>query len=176
MSDGTIEQAAGRVTFRYERRLRHPIEDVWKAITDPAEIGAWAGTRPEVDLEACGRYVTHHGSGHTVVDRIVRLEPPTLFEHTFWVDVNPSGLVTWELSPTEDGCLLVLTHSLDLDDVRRGASTVAAGDSESVILARNGAGWHHLLDRLEAELDGRTTAWSSEAQQALLGRYAALLV
>jgi len=176
MSDGTIERAAVRVTFRYERRLRHPIEEVWKAITDPAEIGAWAGTRPELDLEPGGRYVTHHGSGHTVVDRIVRVEPPTLFEHTFWVDVNPSGLVTWELSPTEDGCLLVLTHSLDLDDVRRGASTVALGDSESVIVARNGAGWHRLLDLLQARLDGRTTAWSSEMQQALRERYAAKLL
>jgi uncharacterized protein YndB with AHSA1/START domain/DNA/RNA-binding domain of Phe-tRNA-synthetase-like protein len=160
MSDGTIEQADGRVTFRFERRLRHPIDVVWKAITDPAEIEAWFGGRVEIELKPGGHYISHHRGGVRVVDRIVRLEPPTVLEHTFWEHVNPSALVTWELCPIDEGCVLVLTHSIAMDDVRAAAATVALGDDETIILSRNAAGWHHLLDMLEAALDGRSLEWS----------------
>lgn len=166
MSDGTIERSDERVTFRYERRLRHSIEEVWRAITDPTEIECWTGGRPEIELTLGGKYVTYHGSGDRVVDRIVRLEPPTLFEHTFWEQTNPSALVTWELQPIPDGCLLRLTHSL---------SMVARGDSALTIMSRNGAGWHRLLDRLEQTMDGRAVEWSPDQQRALQERYAAIL-
>lgn len=176
MSDGTIEQTDQRVTFRYERRLRHSIDVMWKALTEPAEIEGWTGSRPEIDLQPGGQYVTHHRGGHRVVDRIVRLDPPRLFEHTFWEQVNPSAVVTWELSPIDaGGCLLVLTHSLSMEDVHAAAATVAPKDHPAVILARNAAGWHRLLDRLEETLDGCTAEWSKGAQQALQERYAAQL-
>jgi uncharacterized protein YndB with AHSA1/START domain len=94
MSDeGTIRRANGRVTFRFERRLRHPVEMVWKAITDPAENEAWFGGRVEIDLEPGGRFVSHHAGGEEVLDRVVRLRPPTLLEHTFWEEMNPSARV-----------------------------------------------------------------------------------
>ena len=175
MSDGTVEQRGGRVTFRYERRLHHSIEIVWKAITDPDEIERWTGRRPEIDLKPGGHYISHHGAGDRVVDRILRLEPLRLFEHTFWAHVNPTAVVTWELRPADEGCLLVLTHALSMEDVRTAAATVAMGDDPTTILSRNGAGWHRLLDRLAATLDGRTTPWSQEAQKALQARYAAML-
>jgi uncharacterized protein YndB with AHSA1/START domain len=155
MNEGTIDRRDGRVTFHYERRLRHPIEVVWQAITDPAEIEHWTDNRPEIDLRPNGEYVSYHRDGDRVVDRILRLEPPWLFEHTFWVHVNPSAVVTWELSSVDDGCQLVITHSLSLDDVRRAAETVARGDDLTFILSRNGAGWHRLLDKLAQCLDGQ---------------------
>lgn len=110
-----------------------------------------------------------------MVDRIVRLEPPRLFEHTFWVHVNPTALVTWQLSPAELGCLLELTHSLGTDDVRAAAATVASGDDFTIILSRNGAGWHRLLHVLDEALDGRSTQWSEQDQRALQDRYATML-
>src|SRR5437764_10466565 len=88
MSDGTIEQAGGMVTFRYERHLAHPVETVWRAITDPAEIEAWTGSRVEIDLAPGGQYVFHHQGGQRVADRVVRVAPPVLFDHTLWADVN----------------------------------------------------------------------------------------
>lgn len=176
MNEGSIEQTGGRVTIRYERRLHHPAEVAWKAITDPDEIERWTGSRPDLDLRPGGEYVTYHGTGDRVVDRILRVEPPRLFEHTFWVHVNPTALVTWELHPTGDGCLLELTHSLAIDDVRE-AVKLGLGEDETFILARNGAGWHRLLDLLEARIAGQAAAeWSRESQQELQGRYAALLV
>jgi uncharacterized protein YndB with AHSA1/START domain len=152
VNEGTIEQRDEMVTCRFERLLRHPVEVVWQAITDPDEIGRWMGTRPEIDLRPGGRYVTHHGTGDVVTDRITRLEPPRLLEHTFWEHVNPSARVTWELSPAGDGCRLVLTHRLSLEDVRRAAATVAAGDDIATIISRNRAGWDRLLDMLAGHL------------------------
>ena len=175
MSDGTIEQRDGRVTFRYERRLHHPIAVVWKAITDPFEIERWTGVRPEIDLKPGGQYVSYHRGGDRVVDRILRLDPPRLFEHTFWVHVNPTAVVTWELSPIEGGCLLRLTHSLGMEDLRTATATVARGDDFTMILSRNGAGWHRLLDKLQASLDGTSDTWSEEDQKRLQDRYAAML-
>lgn len=175
MSDGTIEQHDGKIICRYERHLGHPVEVVWRAITDPDEIERWTGARPEIDLRPGGRYVTRHGTGDVVTDHITRLEPPRLLEHTFWVHVNPTALVTWELSPAEGGCRLVLTHSLDVEDVRTAARTAALGDDLTVIVSRNGAGWHRLLDKLTWTLDGRDVPWSAQDQQALQERYAAML-
>lgn len=175
MSVGTIEQTAERVTFRYERHLSHPIDLVWKAITDPAEMERWLGQRPEIDLQPGGRYVSYHATGDRVVDRILRLEPPTLFEHTFWEHVNPTAVVTWRLTPSKEGCVLVLTHSLAIADVRTAAATVARGDDFRQILSRNGAGWHRLLDKLEGALSGQSADWSEQAQKALQDRYADML-
>jgi len=175
MSDGSIEQTGEQVTFRYERRLAHPVEVVWRALTDPAEMERWLGHRPDIDLQPGGRYVSFHGTGDRVVDRILRLEPPTLFEHTFWEQANPTAVVTWQLSPTDEGCLLVLTHALGMSDVRAAALTVARGDDFTLILSRNGAGWHRLLDKLEATLAGQSADWSEQAQRELQERYAALL-
>jgi uncharacterized protein YndB with AHSA1/START domain len=176
MRDGTIEQSDKTVTFRYERPLHHPVAVVWKAISDPNETEAWFGGHLEIELKVGGQYVSYHGDGARVVDRIVRLEPPTLLAHTFWVQVNPSALVTWELCPVDEGCVLRLTHSLSMEDVHASAATVAMGDDPTVILSRNGAGWHHLLDKLEAALDGRSLDRSEEEQKNLRDRYAAMLV
>jgi uncharacterized protein YndB with AHSA1/START domain len=175
VNEGTIEQRDEMITCRFERLLRHPVEVVWQAITEPGEIERWMGTRPEIDLRLGGHYITHHGTGDRVVDRITRIEPPRLLEHTFWEQVNPSARVTWELSPAGDGCQLVLTHRLSLEDVRRAAATVAAGDDIFTIISRNCAGWHHLLDMLAAALDGRSAPWSDQDQKAWQERYAAML-
>lgn len=174
--DGTIDQRDGRVVFRYQRELRHPIDRVWRAITDPDELAQWLGTRPELELRVGGLYVMIHTSpdGATVQrveDRVVRVEPPRLFEHTFWRELNPSALVTWELTPSGDGTRLELTHELDRGDVE----SVAGQDSIVTIMSRNAAGWHRLLDRVTALLDGAGQPWELAAHQDLQRHYAALV-
>ncbi|GAA3115484.1 uncharacterized protein YndB with AHSA1/START domain [Kribbella aluminosa] len=173
--DGTIERGADRVTFRYERRLTQPIESVWKAITDPAAIEQWTGMRPELDLREGGSYVTRHQGDVRVVDRVLRLDPPRLFEHTFWEHVNPSAVVTWQLSPLEDqGCRLELTHVLSMDDVRAAMELGSSGVDPITVLSRNAAGWHHLLDRLQASLGEAVRPRSTEERKALQDHYAEL--
>lgn len=174
--EGTIERVGKILLFRYQRQLPHPIEHVWSAITEPAEIERWTGRRPEIDLRPGGEYVTGHcDDGVPVVDRVLRVEAPTLFEHTFWAKVNPDARVTWELSSTTTGCLLQLTHRMSDADIERGAATVASGDHPAVIIARNGAGWHRLLDKIQQLLDGSDGDCSPQDQQVLQKRYAALI-
>ena len=36
-------------TLKYERRLAHPREDVWKAITDPTELAMWFDNKAVID-------------------------------------------------------------------------------------------------------------------------------
>lgn len=167
MSDGMIEQDGQQVRFRYERELRHPVERVWAAITDPAEIERWFGGRPEIDLRPGGEYVSVHGNGVRVTDRVLTVEPPTLFEHTFWVELNPTARVTWQLRPTEDGCVLTLTHTMSEEDIRSAAAT----GHPVVVLSRNAAGWHRLLDEIECHLDHRTRTWTADDEAALQQHY-----
>ena len=157
--DGTVHESEGLIVLRYERRIAHPVEDVWRAITDPEELGGWHW-QAEIDLVPGGRYVSHHGSGEeeTVVeDRVLRVEPPTLFEHTFWVETAPRSVVRWELTPVDGGTELVLTHSFGPDEVPNRAL--------------NAAGWHHILDTLAERLDDGEAATSPEAVHELEPRY-----
>lgn len=151
---GTVERSGDVVRLRYERHLGHPVETVWRALTEPSELGAWFGGKVEADLRVGGDYVTHHHTGDRVVDTIVRLDPPRLLEHTFWKHVNPDALVTYELEPTDGGCRLVLTHSLSAADLRRAAESYNWAGDPLDQLKNTAAGWHRLLDGLEAALDG----------------------
>lgn len=173
MTDGTIEVAGEVITFRYERHISHSIDAVWQAITDDTQSEAWFGGRIEIELRPGGSYVSYHQGGMRVADRVLRVEAPRLLTHTFWVEMNPGALVTWELRPDGDGCMLTLTHTLSLDDLRPVAAT--SGQNVAFILARNAAGWHHLLDKLAAALDGRSIAWMPEDGEALRDRYAAMV-
>jgi uncharacterized protein YndB with AHSA1/START domain len=172
MRDGIIERSGDKVTFRYERTLAHPVERVWQAITDPAQAQMWWGNRVEIDLRPGGDYITYHATGDRVVDRIVRLDPPTLLEHTFWFHVNPSALVTWRLRPDGGGCLLTLTHTLAMADVEAVAASTGGAMAPGGILARNGAGWHHLLDAVADALGGHSAPWPESERLALEDRYA----
>ena len=41
MTDGTLETIDGRRALRFERRLPHSPERVWRAVTEPAELARW---------------------------------------------------------------------------------------------------------------------------------------
>src|SRR5919108_4771160 len=97
MTDGTIEtRPDGTYVLRYERRLRHPIERVWAAITEPDRIEAWLA-RAELDLTEGGRVHlewlnTDEDGNRAVADgRVTRLDPPRVIEY----DIDIHGLMRW---------------------------------------------------------------------------------
>jgi len=53
-ADGTLETRDGRHVLRYERRLAHPIDRVWAAVTEPGELRGWLADA-EIDLVAGGQ-------------------------------------------------------------------------------------------------------------------------
>ncbi len=143
----------GRVTYEgefatlaFERRLRHPIQAVWDAITNPAHLAHWYMTKARLEGRAGGSidYVSGISQFH-VTGRILTWDPPHVYEHEWNVEPMqylPKGersIVRWELTPDGDGTILRLTH--------RHLTRQTAGGFVS--------GTHVFLERLEQQLDGK---------------------
>jgi uncharacterized protein YndB with AHSA1/START domain len=161
-ADGTLERAGdGTVTIRFRRHLHRPVERVWKALTDPAELIGWWG---DVDLELVEgghftiRWLNVDDQGQRVVmpARITRLEPERLLE----MEGDPHGVLRFELSPAGDGTELTFTARTELPE--DFASKVCAG-------------WHYHLDALAETLDGGSpdiVNLPNERWEAIEARYA----
>ena len=98
--------------IRFERRLAHPVTEVWAAITEPARLAEWwlpFDADITVDLRPGGLMVMAATGDEpvTMTCEILRVEPPVLLEHTH---VDPGSRVRWELEPDGDGCVLRLSH------------------------------------------------------------------
>jgi uncharacterized protein YndB with AHSA1/START domain len=137
---GTIHHLPdGRVQVRFERRLPHSVETVWAALTEQEQLDAWM---PGVRFEARegGTYEIWFGGeceGPAHVSGLVAAyQPPNVLQ---------LGTIRWELSATEDGCLLKFSDVLVFEGPR------SRGDISNAVLG----GWHHYLDRLEEALAGR---------------------
>jgi uncharacterized protein YndB with AHSA1/START domain len=145
MTDGTLERHDGHQLIRFERRLAHPVERVWRALTEPDELAAWLALA-ELELEVGGRVVltwqNTDEDGNTAVARgtVSALDPPRLLEF----DTDIHGRLRWELEPDGDGTALSFSAEVDLPE-----------EYESEVIA----GWHIHLDHLEEVLDGGTIDW-----------------
>jgi uncharacterized protein YndB with AHSA1/START domain len=145
MELGTLEQRDGKHVICFERHLRHPIERVWDALTDPDELIGWWG-RVERDLQPGGSFdVTwlntrdHEGNEvsepFTMHAQITTLDPPNLLE----MSSAEHGVLRFELVATHDGTFLRFS---------------ATGDVPEEIRLPALAGWHTHLDALATVLDG----------------------
>ncbi|HET9139027.1 SRPBCC family protein [Actinophytocola sp.] len=140
----TLGTDAGRSVLRMERRLRHPAEKVWRALTEPAELSQWYPLRAGgIDLRVGGaiEFADEDGTRHDAV--ITDLEPGRVFGFRVAEPGTPGGrerdnLLRFELHPDPRGCLLVLVHTFD---DRPAAASYAAG-------------WQTCLDVLVRVLSG----------------------
>lgn len=62
--EATLVRAGDRAVLRFDRHLRQPVETVWRAVTDPAEMRSWFPTRIEIGEWAVGAALTRHFDGH----------------------------------------------------------------------------------------------------------------
>ena len=146
VTDGVLEKTDdGRDLIRFERRLAHPVESVWAALTEPDELIRWWG-EAEVEPVEGGRYTLRwlntdeEGNTTTLNAVITKLDPQRLLELTGdWG--GETTVLRWELRPEADGTLLTFENVLDLPE---GFGTKTA------------AGWHWHLDALVEALDGRS--------------------
>jgi uncharacterized protein YndB with AHSA1/START domain len=112
------------------RELRHPPEKVWKALTDPASLRAWAPFDADRSLAAVGPVkLSTVGTPAPQVSQtqVTRAEAPRLLEYR-WGDND----MRWQLEPLGDGTRLTLWHNINRGFIAMGA-----------------AGWHICLDVLE---------------------------
>jgi len=130
-----------RPALRFERRIGHPIESVWEAITQPAELAQWFPCEVEVDLRLGGRMtfvfpeMTLPDEASTLLGEVTELDPPTRFSFLWGEDH-----LHFALEPLGDGAACVLRFTVELDARNKAA--------------RDAAGWHVCLDGLERLLDG----------------------
>ena len=132
---GTYETIAGRPAVRFERRYPHPVDRVWRAVTEPAELAHWFPATVEVDLREGGAmsFAFPAGEMEPMEGRVTELDPPRRFGF-LWGEEE----LRIELEPDGDGCRLRFTHLL----------------SSREQAARDAAGWHVCLARLEELLSG----------------------
>jgi uncharacterized protein YndB with AHSA1/START domain len=136
----TYETIDSRPALRFERRFSHPIEAVWRAITEPDELAHWFPSAVAVDLRVGGEMtftfqeVKLSDQPMTLSGSVTDLDPPRLFAF-FWGGDH----LRFELSP-------VAGSGTDL------RFTVLIDDRDKA--ARDGAGWHVCLDRLAQFLGG----------------------
>jgi uncharacterized protein YndB with AHSA1/START domain len=149
--NGTLETRDHRPAVRFERRLVHSPERVWRAITDPAELRNWFPAEVEVDLRPGGAIRFTFPDQGTGAGEITALDPPHLLEYTW-----DGAVLRFELRPEGEGCVLVFSH---IFDERDAAPKFAAG-------------WHLCLERLDSALDGTPVAESMDRWNELYQRYA----
>ena len=152
----SLRTDGGRNVLRMERRLAHPPEKVWRALTTPADLAQWFPAEVRLDLRAGGevRFVFAGGEAPEGKGVITDLDPPRLLAFT-WEGEH----LRWELRPDGAGTVLTLEHTLD---DRYGAASFAAG-------------WHTCIDAMDDLLAGRPVPPLAGAE-AMAGRHDDLVV
>ena len=133
MTHGTYDEQA--TTLRFERRYPHPIDAVWRAVSEPEGLRQWFPAAVELALRPGGA-MTFTFAGHedeAMRGEVLEFDPPRLLEFLWDQD-----RIRIELEPDGAGAtLLRFTHTLTREP---GAAKVAAG-------------WHVCLDHLDELLE-----------------------
>lgn len=130
--EGTYETVDGSPAVRFDRRLDHPVDDVWQAITDPERLSHWFPTTVKVDLRPGGEmsFSFPDAGMPAMTGEVTELDPPRLFAFRWGEE-----LLRFELEPEDGGsaCRLRLSHLMTNEDEA----------------ARNAAGWQVCLGSLD---------------------------
>jgi uncharacterized protein YndB with AHSA1/START domain len=147
---GTLAQQGDRWALTFTRRLPHPPEKVWRAVTEPEHMAAWFPDSMVGERRAGAplRFVAASGDGFQ--GEMLVFEPPSVMELLWGVD-----RLRIEVRPDGDGSVLTLTDSFE----------------ELGKAARDAAGWHECLDRLICALNGEEPAKWGEPWRDLNALY-----
>jgi uncharacterized protein YndB with AHSA1/START domain len=142
-SKGEVLRDGDRLGLRFVRRFPHPVEKVWRAITESDQLKYWmpcdiVGERragAEIQLPFWPAHVAKYQIAETSLPgRIEVWEPPTIFQWTWGGDI-----LRFELETSDGDTTLTFTTWLESPDLDEAAG--AAG------------GYHVCLDQLGVLLD-----------------------
>jgi uncharacterized protein YndB with AHSA1/START domain len=138
-SDRALALRDGRVAAVLHQRQAAPIERVWRAFTERAELARWFGD-VQGELRVGGTLRAHVGAPHPVTVRVLRCEPPERLCVSWWYEGSPADAVDevdLVLKAAGAGTSLELTHRSSVP-----------GDFWNGV----GPGWEEWLYRLSAAL------------------------
>ena len=131
--DVNTTKTGDAVAIRFERRLKHPVDTVWRALTERKQLNEWFPSDVGVDVITAGAELHHSFRENEGPDddhaRVIEFDDRKLLVISWYESV-----LRFELEPAGDGCVLVLTYTLADDGVRPERDT---------------GGWKICLDRLE---------------------------
>ena len=131
-----VEKDGDKWTLVLVKELHHSRENVWAALTDPAQLREWAPFDADANMAAPGTKVklTTVGAPTPMVSEttVTRADAPELLEYT-WGGYD----MRWQLEPIAGGTRLTLWTNIDRRYIAMGA-----------------AGWHLCLDVLDHLLSG----------------------
>ena len=103
MKDGRLEQAGNRWQLHFTRRLPHPPEKVWRALTEPEHLEEWFPN--DIDGErkegAALRFLFRNNEADDMTGEMLVYDPPAILEFTWGPDT-----LRFELQPEGDGTVL----------------------------------------------------------------------
>jgi uncharacterized protein YndB with AHSA1/START domain len=127
----------GRPAVQFDRVYPHPLERVWAAISEPAELAHWFPSNVSIEAREGGK-VEFSGDPH-MDDKpgtVLRYDPPRHLAFTWGGDE-----LRLDLEPADDGgCRFTLTNLL----------------AERDTAARNASGWAVCLGELDKALRGES--------------------
>jgi uncharacterized protein YndB with AHSA1/START domain len=141
---GVLERVGDTSVLRYRRRLAHPQKKVWRALTEDEHLADWFPTTIEGDRAAGAslRFSFRQSEGPPFTGEMLRFDPPSVMELR-WAD----DVLRFELAPdpaaSGEGCVLDLTVTFP----------------EYGKAARDAAGWHVCLERLDHVLMETALPW-----------------
>jgi uncharacterized protein YndB with AHSA1/START domain len=167
-TDGRLDESDGKTVLRFERRFAHPVERVWRALTEPEQMARWfcGVSEIELDLVSGGAFglkivgppeLLEMVGGESEMQVPVReVVPLRVFEHGFLDD--PAYSVRYELEPDGDGCRLHVAATVP--------SRRMAIEQDFFV------GLHMSLDGLGQVVDGLPSPWTRSRFDELRSRYA----
>ena len=151
-ADGTLERTEVGSRLRFARRLEHPPEAVWEALTEPDRLARWLARATLQPVRGGSLQLRWDETGALAHGTVIAFEPPSRFAYSS----DSQGEVAFALRADGDGTLLELVNDVPSVDPPDG----------------NLAGWHQHLDLLERELAGEPGTWDRERWEELRRRYA----
>ena len=173
MAEPRLARFIDRYTIEYERTYPHPIERVWRAISDPAQMSIWfAPITFEPRLGGAYRALWEAPSMFNGV--ITAFEPPRLLR---FGGPHPGSGALWqyELEPVDGGTLVRFLQRIPPghDTLARWPLDPPEAPPDTPWRPGTLSGWHLSLDHLGVLLDD--APWLGRDEPALAARYRELM-
>lgn len=155
MAKTELARFIDRYTIEYVRFYPHPIERVWRAISDPAEMSVWF-SRIKFDAELGGAYLALWEEPSDFKGVITAFEPPRLVRFGGPAMHGPAGFWQFELAPVEGGTRMVFVQHSEPGFWNKPEWPLDPPEPAPDTPWRPGTlgGWHAAFDELGERLDG----------------------